>query len=93
MVFCLVGLLLLAGCASKVADVKSEDNIGRTVTVKGVVEGSVKIGALSGYRLVDSAGDSILVSSERLPADGDVVRVKGVLMRDSLLGYYVRVVD
>ncbi len=88
--FLLFVLLFLVGCSSSIADVKVDENVGKSVVVSGVVESPIKIGKLSGYTLVDDSG-SIRVSSENLPAEGDSVSVRGVLIKDSLLGYYIKV--
>ena len=83
-------LLLLAGCAQNIADIKNEDHIGKTVIVSGTVESVIKIGSLSAYTVKDSNGDTIGVSAERLPAEGDKVMVKGVLIKDTIFGYYIK---
>ena len=87
----LVGLtLLIAGCASQdFSEVKQEENVGDTVMVRGVVEDTVKIGDLSGFTLSDSTGDTIAVSSESLPPEGDKITVRGTLLQDTLIGYYI----
>ena len=82
--------LLLAGCTANIADIKDESHVGKTVVVKGTVENTIKIGKLSGYSLVDSRGDKISVSSASLPEEGKQVTIKGVLMKDTLLGYYIK---
>ena len=55
----MLSLILLAGCQS-IAEIKSEEYVGEEVTVRGVVEDSIKIGDLSGYTLA-SEGESIRV--------------------------------
>ena len=87
----LVLMLVLAGCTQTVEQVKKEENIGKTVTVAGTAQGVIKIGKLSGYTVVDKNGDKIGVASEALPAEGDAISVKGVLMKDTILGYYIKV--
>jgi hypothetical protein len=83
-------VLLLAACgAQKIADVKQEGNVGKTVTVKGTVENTLKIGDLSGYTIKDETG-TIGVSTLILPKEGDTVTAKGVLMKDSIFGYYIK---
>jgi hypothetical protein len=86
-VLVLVALLLLIGCTEKISDIKNDDYVGKDVKVRGTVEASVKIGSISGYRVDDGA--EINVKSETLPKEGEVVAVKGVLMKDSLFGYYI----
>lgn len=89
-IFVVIGLLLFSGCTAKpIAEVKTADNVGKTVTVKGTVAGSVKIGSLSGYIVEDAAGDKIGVSSSELPEDGKEVTVSGTLMKDTIFGYYI----
>jgi len=88
-IFCIM-LVLLAGCAQNIADIKNPEHVGKTVTVSGTVEGVIKLGPISGYTLKDSNGDKIGVAAERLPAEGDKMTVKGVLIKDTLLGYYIK---
>lgn len=84
-------VLLLAGCYDTISEIKSPEYEGQTVTVKGTAEGVIKIGQLSGYTLVDENGDKIGVSTEDLPADGEQLTVKGVLIKDTIFGYYIKV--
>src|SRR3989344_5696906 len=86
----LLVLLLLTACASSIEEVKNPDNVGRKVTVSGTVKTTFKFGSLSGYVVEDETG-SIGVSSEELPQEGTQERVSGVLMKDTLFGYYVKV--
>jgi len=81
-------VLLLTACAQSIEDIKSEENIGKKVTVSGEVTFSMKLGGLSGYTLKDETG-TIGVRSDSLPAEGDKMTVRGVLVRDLLLGYYI----
>jgi hypothetical protein len=82
--------LLIAGCGTKsISDIKNEDMVGKTVSVKGTVESTVKLGSISGYTLKDDT-DKISVSAKKLPTEGETVTVKGVLMKDLLLGYYLK---
>ncbi len=86
----IVGLLVV-GCATQsIADIKNENYIGKEVKVQGIVQGSIKIGTISAYSIKDESGESIGVSSPRLPADGDEVTVKGIVMKDTLFGYYIK---
>ena len=73
-----------------VSEVKTEDNIGKNVRVRGEVETTIKIGSLSGYTLKDDTG-TIAVSSDDLPSEGETVTASGVLIRDTIFGYYIRV--
>lgn len=92
LIFVLLGsLFVLAGCTTQdIEDVKTSENVGEQVSVKGTVQTTVKIGSLSGYTLSDDTG-SIAVASENLPSEGDEIKVSGTLIRDSLLGYYIKV--
>jgi hypothetical protein len=78
------------GSVGKIADIKNEDHVGKTVTVRGVVQSTIKLGDLSGYTLKDST-DTISVSAESLPKEGDTITVSGTLMHDTLFGYYIKV--
>jgi hypothetical protein len=81
-------LLLLVACTSSIADIKTDDNLGKKVTVQGEVKLSVKIGSLSGFILGDETG-TISVQSDTLPEEGDIIKVSGTLTKDILLGYYI----
>jgi len=83
-------LLVFTGCVDKISEIKSEDFVDETVTVKGTVENTIKLGALSGYTIKDADGESIFVSSEELPKEGDTKRVSGTL-KNNLLGYYIEI--
>jgi len=91
------GLLLFAGCigdSPTVKDVNDDPDLylGEKITLKGVVTNSFKFGKLSGFKLKDE-GETLLVSSDMLPAEGSEVYVEGTLMRDSLVGYYLLTKD
>ena len=87
----LFAMILLSGCmTTKISDVKSADYVGKTVTVSGTVQNTIKIGDLSGFTIKDETG-TIGVSSESLPAEGTKITVTGTLMKDALLGYYIEV--
>lgn len=90
----MIGLLLLSvifsGCTTAIKDVMTEDNVGSKVTVHGTVDNAIKIGDLSGYTIKDETG-TIRVSSDELPAEGSSKTVSGVLMHDTLFGYYIKV--
>lgn len=84
-----LALILLAGCTPKpISEIKNEQYIGKTVTVKGIVGISLKIGSLSGYSVSDATGD-INVKSNTLPIEGSEVTVTGKLMKDTIFGYYI----
>ena len=85
--FCLL-LVLLSGCIQSVEEVKTEDYIDKRVAVRGVVEGSFKLGDLSGFVIEDRNGDSIFISSNSLPREGSLVVARGTLKRN-VLGYYI----
>lgn len=69
--------------------IKDPDRVGETVKVSGTVKNTIKIGALSGYTLEDETG-TIGVSSQSLPEEGTTKTAKGVLMKDTLFGYYIK---
>ena len=88
----IVMCLLITGCAStKIKDIKDnpDDFIGKTVTVTGKATNTMKIGDLSGFTLVADDGTKIPVSSKTLPEDGSKVTVKGVVMKELLIGVYI----
>lgn len=85
-----LALILITGCSQSIEQIKSEDYVGEEVTVKGEVKKSLKIGDVSGFRLEDDKNNSIKVGSEKLPQEGNTVTVTGVLMDDSLMGYYIQ---
>lgn len=86
----LTTLLLLSGCSvDDISDIKSEEFVGKTVTVKGIVQDSIKLGKLSGYTLKDDFNNTISISSKNLPEDGSTKTVKGVLMKELIIGYYI----
>jgi len=90
-IFALV--LFLFGCVTgqNINDLKTEANVGKTVIVSGTVADVVSIGGLSYYVLEDNSG-TINVSAARLPAKGDKVTANGTLIKDTLVGYYIKVV-
>ncbi|MFP4567481.1 MAG: hypothetical protein ACLFN8_00910 [Candidatus Woesearchaeota archaeon] len=90
LIFGALSLLFLAGCTQSINDIKNEDKIGDRVVVRGVVDSSIKIGDLSGFVLVDDRDESIAVASDDLPAEGENVIIRGVLMRDAIFGYYIQ---
>ncbi|MGV8086812.1 MAG: hypothetical protein ACP5N1_04220 [Candidatus Woesearchaeota archaeon] len=92
LVLVLIGLMFVAtACgAQKISDVKNTENVGKKVTVSGIVETTIKLGSLSGYTLKDDTG-TISVSTEKLPSEGDKITVTGVLVKDTILGYYIKV--
>lgn len=81
--------LFLVGCTQKVSEIKDESHIGKTVTVSGMVTKSFKLGSISGYVLSDKTGE-IGISASRLPAEGDAVTVTGVLIKDTIFGFYIK---
>ncbi len=80
----------MLGKTSRIIDIKNEANIGQTVAVKGTVQTTVKIGELSGYTLSDGT-ETIAVSSQQLPQEGETITVRGTLIKDTILGYYIKV--
>jgi uncharacterized protein YceK len=89
-VFGLILLVLFSGCISvmSIKDVKSDNYVGKEVTVEGIVQGTIKIGDLSGFTIKD-LNDSIAVYSLNLPKDGETKTVKGTLRKVPFIGYYI----
>lgn len=83
-------LLILTGCVKSISEIKKPEYVGKTVTVRGTVKSSFKIGSISGYTITDESGESIGVSSEELPQEGKTITVKGVLIKDTIFGYYIK---
>lgn len=84
-------LLLVSGCTTEdFKKLKTEDNIGKTVSVKGTVENPYKLGTLSGYTLKDKLGEPLQVKAETLQKKGAVITVQGVLMKDPFFSYYLK---
>lgn len=86
----IIALLFTCCVSTSIEDVKTADNVGKKVTVRGTVENSIKIGELSGYTLKDESG-TIRISSESLPEEGTTKTVSGTLIKDTLFGYYIKV--
>ena len=91
----IIGILLLGlffiGCIStpiKNIQENPEDYVGEEVYVEGIAHNTLKIGQLSGFVLTDG-NNSIRVSSQKLPEEGKKVMVKGIVIKDSLVGYYI----
>lgn len=85
----LLTLVFFVGCSQTIEEVKVEKNIGEKVSVSGTVEGTIKLGELSAYTIVDENGDKIAVASKNLPNEGDEVTAKGILEKKSIIGYYI----
>ncbi len=84
-------LLLLGGCSTQtISEIKDQDHVGKTVEIKGIVQNSFKLGSISGYKIKDVNGDIISISSDELPEEGKTVVVKGILMKDTIFGYYIK---
>ena len=85
-----VMLVLVTACSSHtISEIKNESYVGKTVTITGKVDSSMKIGKISGYSLKDDTG-KISVSAQNLPKEGETVTVSGVLIKDTLFGYYIQ---
>lgn len=85
----LVATLLISGCAQSVAEVKTQENIGEEVRVKGTVDQTLKIGSISGYTLLGEDGERIAVKSDEIPQEGEEITVRGVLQEEILIGYVI----
>lgn len=91
-IFLLIALIFIAGCAgTQISDIKdnTDEYLGKEVTLKGTVSNTIKLGDLSGFTLNQDSG-KISVASDTLPADGDEVTVKGVVMKEVLIGPYIQ---
>ncbi|HJX06254.1 MAG TPA: hypothetical protein VJ461_06100 [Candidatus Nanoarchaeia archaeon] len=84
-------LFIITGCSTKtVKEIKSEEYIGKDIAIAGTVGATVKIGSLSGFTLTDKNGDTIGVKSDSLPKEGSKITVRGVLVKDTIFGYYIQ---
>jgi hypothetical protein len=87
-------MLIGAGCrAMRVKEIleDSDKYLGKEVLVQGKVSNTFKISQISGFTLVDLSDSKykILVSSKELPLENKTVTVKGTVMKEILLGYYI----
>ncbi|MBW2983383.1 hypothetical protein KY327_03695 [Candidatus Woesearchaeota archaeon] len=85
----LMAALLLTGCTTSVEDAKTQEKVGDTVTLQGEARSPTKIGSLSGYVLEGETG-TIPVATGDLPEEGEQVTVRGTIVRDTILGYYLQ---
>lgn len=84
--------LFLTGCATQqIKDIKNEEHIGEQVRVHGTVSSVISLGPVSGFLLKDKNGDEIAVGAKDLPAKGDELTVSGVLLKDSIFQYYIKI--
>jgi len=84
-------MLIGAGCGTiKISEILNNPDkyMGKEVMIGGTVSNTIKIGGLSGFTLVDG-NDKIAVSSQTLPAEGKTIVVKGTLMKEIFIGYYI----
>ncbi len=84
----IVLVIFLVACTKSIEEVKKPENIGKKVTVSGTVKNTFKLGELSGYTLEDETG-KIGITSKELPEENTKKTTTGILMRDSLFGYYI----
>lgn len=85
--------LLFFGCIGQSVPIEELDEnpaeyVGKEIMVNGVVEGTFKLGKLSGYKITEGNA-SISVSSQSLPAEGKEMTIRGMWMKDSIFGYYL----
>jgi len=86
-----IAVLLLLGCSNlSIKEAKTEQYIGKSVTISGTAENSLKLGKISGYTLKDDTGEVMTVKSEILPKDGEKITVSGTVIKDSWFGYYLQ---
>lgn len=90
-IICLLfAIIFISGCVSTaIKDVKNADYVGKKVTIIGTVQNTIRLGDLSGYTIQDNT-DTIIVSSTSLPKEGSEIRITGTLMKDTILGYYIK---
>lgn len=82
--------LVISGCSTQdIEEIKNSEYIDQKVTVKGTVQNTIKLGPISGFIIEDENKNSIAVSSQELPKEGENIIVKGVLKKDILIGYYI----
>ena len=87
----LIVSLFLSGCVPQdIKDIKNEEHIGKQVIVHGTVTSVISLGPLSGFILEDRNGDTISVSTKDLPAKGEEITVTGILIKDSIFQYYIK---
>jgi len=81
---------LLIGCTTNISDIKKnpEKYVGKRVTVSGTAKNVIKLGTISGFSL-EQDGERIPVGSKRLPLENTKVVVKGTVVKDTFLGYYI----
>ncbi len=92
LILAIVSLVLLAGCAQEISEIKNGGYLDKEVTVKGEVVNLIKLGELSGYSIQDKNEDTIFVSSDELPTEGSKVTAKGTLKKVALgfiQNYYI----
>jgi len=82
--------ILCAGCSQTIKEIKTTENIGKTVSVNGEVIKSIKILKLSGYILQDENNDTISIATTELPIKGEIITAKGTLIKDTIFGYYIK---
>lgn len=84
-------IVIISGCNMTISieDVKDSDHVGKTVTISGTVQDTIKLGELSGYTIKDATG-TMGISSQSLPKEGTNIRVTGTLVKDTLPGYYIK---
>jgi hypothetical protein len=81
---------------SKISDIKKEENIGKTFTVRGkvvnVMQTQISGYAVSGYKLNDST-ETIAVSSKTLPTMNETVTATGTLQQSRYFGLILQTTD
>ena len=88
----LSSLIFISGCAMQVSELqnKAKSLVGEKVVVQGIIKNSVKIGHLSGLTLEDpKTHETIFISTKNLREEGQKVVIKGTLMKELLIGYYI----
>lgn len=82
--------IFLTACTTNISDIKEnpEKYLGKKVTVSGIAKNVIKLGPISGFSL-EQDGQRISVGATRLPSEGTKVIVKGTVVKDTFLGYYI----
>ena len=75
----------------KISDIQKAENVGKTVTVQGKVINTLQSArfGISGYKIQDSTGTMIDVSSKKIPKINDTITVTGTLMQTRFFGLVI----
>ncbi|MGM5479883.1 MAG: hypothetical protein ACQESC_00315 [Nanobdellota archaeon] len=87
MLLLLAVMVFLTACTTPIEDIKTEESVGETVTIKGTVQEGIELGSFSGYMLKGET-DSIFVAQSEIPEKGSTTKVKGTIEQIPLIGTY-----